>query len=317
VKRLPPRRETVDELLEQLVLDERAGPALPLDHEQMLGLARRARERGAPTASGKLLRFRKLPLIAVSVVVATSAAAAAVGGFPQLLALVTQTEAPAEVRAGSAQKVHPSAQDPTSTRATMATAPAAMTPPESAPLASGSPATEPAVLARSSAPEPHAPARAGAARTPVRARRSSAAVAPELALDKVTAPDSAPAADLLGVANRARAERRFAAAVDAYRRVIASFPDTRQAQIAGVSAGDLELELGDARAAEQLFYGPVRAAEVGAEALFGLAEAYRAQGRASEERRALALFAQRYPANPLAAAARRRLSELDPAHAPQ
>jgi TolA-binding protein len=136
------------------------------------------------------------------------------------------------------------------------------------------------------------------------------------ALERVAAPDSAPAADLLDVANRARAEGRFSAALEAYRRVIASFPSTRQAHVAGVSAGDLELQRGESRAAEPLFYAAVRDADVGAEALFGLAEAYRAQGRMQEERRALAAFVQRYPSNPLALAARQRLSQPGPMHAP-
>ena len=136
------------------------------------------------------------------------------------------------------------------------------------------------------------------------------------AVERVAAPDSAPAADLLGVANLARGEGRFSAALEAYRRVIASFPSTRQAHVAAVSAGDLELERGEPRAAEPLFYAAVRDADVGAEALFGLAEAYRAQGRMLEERRVLETFLERYPSNPLALAARQRLSPSDPNHAP-
>jgi TolA-binding protein len=98
--------------------------------------------------------------------------------------------------------------------------------------------------------------------------------------------------------------------------VIASFPSTRQAHVAAVSAGDLELQRGEPRAAEPLFYAAVRDADVGAEALFGLAEAYRAQGRMPEERRVLETFLERYPSNPLALAARQRLSPSDPIHAP-
>jgi TolA-binding protein len=113
------------------------------------------------------------------------------------------------------------------------------------------------------------------------------------------------------VANRARAERRYAAALDTYRDVITSYPETRQAQIAAVAAGELELERGNARAAEPLFQRVPRGAEVGAEALFGLSEAYRAEGRVVEERRALDRFVQLYPSNPLAAAARQRLSQLE------
>jgi hypothetical protein len=385
VKRPPPRRsDRVEELLGRLALDDADGPALPLDDERALSLVRQARERLAPVPRGRLLRFPKLPLIGVGVVVATSAAAAALGGFPRLAAWVSDIAATSEMREldapstrrqsaeraikpESAPLEHPSPVVDAPSAASAAegvsperTAPAVATPalelPSEAPDVNEPPeATEPAVrlehsaraqraaraeLAmphRSSARAPLAepdeparatpdegepnpprpPARAAAARSRVSEGRSHGTLAPELALDPVASPDSAPAADLLGVANRARAERRFDAAIDAYRRVIEHFPNTRQAQIARVSAGDLELERGDPRAAELLFYGAVRDADVGAEALFGLAEAYRGEARVVEERRALVLFGQRHPSNPLAPAVRRRLSEIGEAHAPR
>jgi TolA-binding protein len=382
VKRPPPRRgEPLDELLGQLVLDERDGPALPLGEQSAQALVRSARERCTPAARGKLFRFPKLPLIGIGVVVATSAAAAALGGVPRLLELVSNAQTPVEVRAPAARDRHPPGQrrddapkanapDPTALASTPAASRDTPSPaptdegplPSEAPARSEAPSERVMIPERSEAPservmiperseEPseramipgrsEAPSErvipersASAQRTASRAKppRAPSDAVPsrrtrepasgsrsrrELVLDRVTSADSAPAADLLGEANRARMERRFAAALDAYRRVIASFPETRQAQIARVSAGDLELERGDPSAAEQLFSRAVRDADVGAEALFGLAEAYRVQQRVVEERRALVLFGQRYPSNPLALAAQRRLSQLDEAHAPK
>jgi TolA-binding protein len=330
MKRLPPRRgDAVDELLAELVLDERAGPALPIAAERALALTRLARERALPAPRGRLLRFPKLPLLGVGVVIATSAAAAALGGLPRLLELASLRAAPADVREAPARA-------PRATPREQPAAPAPAPPPvaeASAPTQASSSAAPVADPARSVRDEPPAAAIAlppGPRAMPAFERpprplavptRATHALARKRssrlpALERVAAPDSAPAADLLGVANLARSERRFGAALEAYRRVLANFPATRQARVAGVSAGDLELERGEPRAAEPLFYAAVRDVEVGAEALFGLAEAYRAQGRMLEERRALDAFVQRYPSNPLALAAQQRLSPSDPMHAP-
>ena len=269
----PRRLDALEERLGQLVLDERDGPAAPLGDEQALALVRRAR---AQALSGRAPRARRRllrwPLVGVAVVVASSAAAA-VGGLPQLLGLSPRKPPVVEVPAAPAE----------------APAPRRVSPPRE-PVAPPAPA----------APAAEAPA-------PERPRRPS--VAPR-ALEPARAPDSAPAADLLLSASRARAERRFELARETYRRVIERYPGTRQAQIARVSAGDLELERGDARAAEALYRAAAQDPEIGAEALFGLAEAYRALGRDADERRALALFEQRHPHNPLARAARERLAEL-------
>ena len=268
----PRRLDALEEGLGQLVLDERDGPAAPIGDEQALALVRRAR---AQALSGRAPRARRRllrwPLVGVAVVVASSAAAA-VGTFPQLLGL--SLPKPPVVEAPAAP--------PAPRRVDPPRAPAAV---------------EPEVVA---APAP-------AVEAPARVRRPS--VAAPRPIER--APDSAPAADLLLVASRARAERRFELARETYRRVIERFPGTRQAQIARVSAGDLELERGDARAAEALYRAAARDPEIGAEALFGLAEAYRALGRGAEERGALMLFEQRHPQNPLARAARERLTELD------
>jgi hypothetical protein len=384
VKRPPHRRgDPLDELLGQLALDEGDGPALPVDDQRALALVRGARERSLPPVRGKLLRFPKLPLIGIGVVVATSAAAAALGGVPRLLELVSRVQTPAEVGAGAGVgkrsldqrgAPQPDAPEPMALAAmpgagrdgSSAAVPSAAVPSAAVPSAAprppsgdgvllSEPTAHPRASARPELPEPHevfapsevatarkasaphsdrtvieersTPARTAASRAtprrapsravPSRATRepgSSAAIAPEIVFERVTSADSAPAADLLGEANRARMERRFAAALEAYRRVITTFPETRQAR---VSAGDLELERDNPRAAEQLFSRAVRDVDVGAEALFGLAEAYRAQQRVVEERRALVLFGQRYPSNPLALAVRRRLLQLGEAHAPK
>jgi TolA-binding protein len=344
MKRPPTRRgDGVDELLDQLALDDRQGPALPIAERRALALVRLARERCAPEPRGKLLRFPKLPLLGIGVVIATSAAAAALGGFPRLLGLGfgerdsdakgtdargSHTAAPIAARDSSAPQAPAApkqrAPEAPPTPAAVASPAPPQAPPTPAAVASPAPPEAPSLEAREppalerpvpAPPKPRPTARSASPRATARAQRPSRAAANELELVRVPAPDSAPAADLLGVANRARAERRFSAALDAYRRVIARFPETRQAQIARVSAGDLELERADPRAAEQLFYGAVRDADVGAEALFGLAEAYRAEERSAEERRTLERFVERHPESPLVPAARRRLSELGTAHA--
>jgi TolA-binding protein len=332
MKRLPPRRgDPVDELLAELVLDERAGPALPIAAERALALARLAAERALPAPRGKLLRFPKLPLLGVGVVIATSAAAAALGGLPHLLDLASLRAAPTDVGEAPPTRATPAA--PRKKPVAAAPAPRAvaeapsLTEPSSsaAPIDDGVPPVreEPMAAARERHSEPRAmPAlERHPTTTPAMPERATRGLARKRssrlpAVERVAAPDSAPAADLLGVANLARGEGRFSAALEAYRRVIASFPSTRQAHVAAVSAGDLELQRGEPRAAEPLFYAAVRDADVGAEALFGLAEAYRAQGRMPEERRVLETFLERYPSNPLALAARQRLSPSAPIHAP-
>ena len=274
----PRRLDALEDRLGQLTLDERDGPAAPIGDEQALALVRRARAQAlngrAPRARRRMPRWS---LVGVGVVVASSAAAA-VGTFPQLIGLSPPKAPVVERPAAPAEPPAP----------TLARAPR-----EAAPAVEGV------------APPPPA------AETPVPARPRRPSVVVPREVERARAPDSAPAADLLLVASRARAERRFELARETYRRVIERFPGTRQAQIARVSAGDLELERGDARAAEALYRAAAPDPEIGAEAQFGLAVAYRALGRGADERRALALFERRHPEHPLARAARQRLAELD------
>jgi tetratricopeptide (TPR) repeat protein len=274
-----PPRDRIEAWLDRLRLDEGDGPALPLSDDAALELVRRARERCEPAPRATLWRLPRWPLIGIGVVVASSAAAAALGELPAWLAWM----APAETRAPNAA--------------------ATATTPERKPPSDPSPAEPPALSAsKRSARHPASEPPALEARTPEpNAQR---------VLPRTVARDSPPAADLLGAANRARAERHYAAALATYRDVIERYPATRQAQIAAVAAGELELERGNARAAEPLFQRVPHDAEVGAEALFGLSETYRARARVVEERSALERFVQLYPSNPLAAAARQRLSQL-------
>ena len=290
-----PPRDGIDGLLDRLALDERDGPALPISDGAALELVRRARERCGPAPRTRRVRVPKWPLIGIGVVVASSAAAAALGELPRLLAWVAPSEAPAPsipARASNAQKTETPRAQP-EPPAPESAAPAA--------VADADAERTPAARATSMREARHAwPSRAQDTKGELRR-----------GLEAADARDSAPAADRLGVANRARAERRYGEALDTYRDIIASYPQTRQAQIAAVAAGEIELGRGNARAAEPLFQRVPHDAEVGAEALFGLVEAYRTDARVVEERGALDRFVQLYPSNPLAAVARRRLSQLD------
>jgi TolA-binding protein len=293
-----PPRDRVDAWLDRLRLDEGDGPALPIADDAALELVRRARERCEPAPRAKLSRLPRWPLIGVGVVVASSAAAAALGELPAWLAWVAPAETPASsVAATAATENEP-----------RRAAPPRATPPPAAASVDPAPSGPPPAALVASTPAARRPASEAAA-----TGRPAPGVNAARGLSHAVAPDSPPAADLLGAANRARAERHYAAALAAYRDVIERYPETRQAPIAAVAAGELELERGNARAAEPLFQRVPHDAEVGAEALFGLSEAYRARGRVVEERSALDRFVQLYPSNPLAAAARQRLSQLEAA----
>lgn len=292
----------VETWLDQFRLDEESGPALPIADDAALELVRRARERCQPAPRATLARLPRWPLIGIGVVVASSAAAAALGELPRWLAWVAPTEARAPDAAATATLKDGPPRGAAAARA-LPPQPPATDPATASSGATASPALSPAVA------EP-APAALGASKPSARQR---APAPPAPGVPRAAALDSPPAADLLGAANRARAERRYATALAIYRDVIDRYPTTRQAQIAAVAAGELELERGDARAAEASFQRVPLDAELGAEALFGLSEAYRAELRVVEERRALDRFVQLYPSNPLAAAARQRLLQLEAA----
>jgi hypothetical protein len=113
--------------------------------------------------------------------------------------------------------------------------------------------------------------------------------------------------DLLREANELRRARRWADAERAYREVSRSFPRSRAAQIAELSAAGLRLDqLGDPEGALAL-YERVGGGALEAQSLFGRARAYRRLGRTADERRALETIVARHAGTPLADAARRRL----------
>jgi hypothetical protein len=127
-----------------------------------------------------------------------------------------------------------------------------------------------------------------------------------------SAQETEPAVDLLAQANRYRRQREYGRALRAYLDVAARYPNTRQAEAARITAADLRLEhLSDAKgAAEQYRAAASGHGQLGEEAAYGLVEAHRAAGRYDLEKRELRRFIARYPASPLAAAARNRFEQL-------
>jgi tetratricopeptide (TPR) repeat protein len=122
-------------------------------------------------------------------------------------------------------------------------------------------------------------------------------------------PSNATPEDLLARASTLRRAQRYGDALRIYETVLARYPGTRQARVARVAAAEIELsQLGDPRAAQQRFAEVESDAELGPEALFGTAEACKAQGDVAGERRALQRLLREHPDSPLANAARRRLA---------
>lgn len=130
-----------------------------------------------------------------------------------------------------------------------------------------------------------------------------------------TLPPDAPAEDVLALANQRRKERAWRDADELYRRVIKQHPRTDAAIVAEVASATLHLEhLGDPAGALAGYRRALKArpsGELGEEARWGIAEAYRAQRMPADEARALRAFLDGYPASALAPAARKRLAELE------
>jgi hypothetical protein len=120
-----------------------------------------------------------------------------------------------------------------------------------------------------------------------------------------------PSAELFAEANRARRDGRGAASLALYGQLIEQYPGTAEAQHARLTVGELALQKGDAARALSLFtaYGE---GPLAAEALWGRARAYRALGRAHEERFTLKQLVDRFPRAPCSIAARRRLASDNP-----
>jgi len=134
----------------------------------------------------------------------------------------------------------------------------------------------------------------------------------------VAAPSPAPAAaqDLLAVANRLRAERRWREAADGYARVVTIAPRSDAAYVALIARAGLLLDrLGQPREALELFDRALAARPRGPlteETQYGIAGCYRALGNVAAERAALHAFQASYPQSPLHRLVVSRLVALRP-----
>jgi tetratricopeptide (TPR) repeat protein len=127
--------------------------------------------------------------------------------------------------------------------------------------------------------------------------------------------DARSARDLLEHANRLRGEGRYRAAERTYLRVVAQNPSGAAGYAARVAAAGLRLEqLNDAQGALHLYEDALRASPAGPlapEVHEGMAHAYRALARPSDERNALLALLARQASGPAAERARQRLRVLD------
>jgi tetratricopeptide (TPR) repeat protein len=170
------------------------------------------------------------------------------------------------------------------------------------------PAATPEVAAAPAAPVEQ-PAKA-AAPAPV------TAVAPEQHATAPRVPARASGADdLLQRANRFRGDGDYRNAEHTYLRAVAANPHGLTAYTARVAAAGLRLErFGDAAGALQLYKEALRTQPAGSltpEIHEGMAHAYRALGRAADERRALQALLSDQASGPAAERARARLQVLD------
>jgi hypothetical protein len=124
--------------------------------------------------------------------------------------------------------------------------------------------------------------------------------------------DSAPARDLLAEANALRSTGKYAAARSRYLQISRHYSESRQAQVARIAAGALELEHAHApaRALELYRAADRQGGPLAAEARFGIAECYQALGQKSAEARTLAAFLRDFSDHPLRAAAEKRAEAL-------
>jgi tetratricopeptide (TPR) repeat protein len=164
------------------------------------------------------------------------------------------------------------------------------------------PAAKPAASAHVAKPETAPP--------PVAGSQPSAATATKPAT-KAEGPE-----ELLARANALRAERRWAAAERAYRKVLSAGASEQQRYVALVAAASLTLQhLGKPAHALALYRSALTLVPKGdltEEAEFGVAECYRTLGDTTHERAALDRFASDHPDSWLIDGVRRRLAELPP-----
>ena len=142
------------------------------------------------------------------------------------------------------------------------------------------------------------------------ARRRTRASAQQEATPGGTQPT---AAELFAAANAARRARDLRGAIDRYLRLEQRFPDSEEALVARVSAGDLLSRVGEREAALQAFDRYLARRPDGAlapEALFGRARLLEALARRADEIDTWRRLLRAFPGSIYEAAARRRLDEL-------
>ena len=130
-----------------------------------------------------------------------------------------------------------------------------------------------------------------------------------------TAPTEATptAADLFAAANAARRARDLRGAVDRYFALERRFPDSEEALVSLVSAGDVLSRLGEPDAALRAFDRYLARSPDGSlasEALFGRARSIQRLGREADEAAAWRRLLRAFPRSIYEAAARHRLDEL-------
>jgi len=156
-------------------------------------------------------------------------------------------------------------------------------------------------IARTAQPAPAPP--------PLAEPQPSAAATPKPS-GKPEAPE-----ELLARANALRAERRWAAAERAYRKVLSAGASDQQRYVALVAAASLTLQhLGKPSHALALYRSALTLMPKGdltEEAEFGVAECYHSLGDTTHERAALRQFAADHPDSWLIDGVHRRLAELD------
>jgi TolA-binding protein len=111
-------------------------------------------------------------------------------------------------------------------------------------------------------------------------------------------------------ANQARSEGRIADAARDYQRLQHDYPKSREAALATISLGLIELQQGNAQSALMQFRR-AHAEYPSPEALWGEAQALHELGRREQERQLLEELLGRYPGSPYAAAANKRLAVQD------
>jgi hypothetical protein len=170
------------------------------------------------------------------------------------------------------------------------------------------------------APVPEPPTQAVAPPDPGTLAEPSEATTPELLAEDPglardptpTTPPRATAPALLEHAQRLVSTGERAAAIAAYERLIARFPESREAKASQVSLGRLELDRGRAQQALARFdaYLAESAGALVEEARYGRIRALRQLGRVEQERRSIDAFLADHPDSLYAARLRKRAEEL-------